>query len=176
MSRTSNCDVMLDIGWPELFLIAVVTIIVVGPKELPRVVRTVSGMIRKVRGLAGEFQSTLDDMAREADLEDIKQEIERVSKVDVADEFKATFDPSGEMDGAFDFDEPRTEENSILAGPETDEVDVGDSIVGDISEYSEKVSPSDPESESSESSESPSTAADESDSTEDRVSEHRMTT
>jgi len=79
---------MLDIGWPELFLIAVVTIIVVGPKELPRVVRTVSGMIRKVRGLAGEFQSTLDDMAREADLEDIKNEIEQVSKVDMADEFK----------------------------------------------------------------------------------------
>lgn len=111
---------MLDIGWPELFLIAVVTIIVVGPKELPRVVRTVSGMIRKVRGLAGEFQSTLDDMAREADLEDIKNEIEQVSKVDMADEFKAAVDPSGTMDGAFDLDGPSPVgsddvENSILA-------------------------------------------------------------
>ncbi|MCE2494076.1 MAG: twin-arginine translocase subunit TatB [Alphaproteobacteria bacterium] len=111
---------MLDIGWPELFLIAVVTIIVVGPKELPRVVRTVSGMIRKMRGLAGEFQSTLDDMAREADLEDIKNEIEQVSEVDVADEFKAAVDPSGTMDGAFDLDEPSPAgsgdvENSILA-------------------------------------------------------------
>ena len=107
---------MLDIGWPELFLIAVVTIVVVGPKELPRVVRTVTGAIRKVRGLAGEFQSTIDDMVRDADLEDIKNEIERVSKVDVADEFKASVDPSGTLDGAFDFDESDFGENSIAAG------------------------------------------------------------
>ena len=97
---------MLDIGWPELFLIAVVTIVVVGPKELPRVVRTVTGLIRKARGLADEFRGTLDDMAREADLEDIKQEVERASKVDVAEEFEAAVDPSGDMDGAFDLDEP----------------------------------------------------------------------
>jgi len=127
---------MLDIGWPELFLIAVVTIIVVGPKELPRVVRTVSGMIRKVRGLAGEFQSTLDDMAREADLEDIKNEIEQVSKVDVADEFKAAVDPSGTMDGEFDLDEPSPVgsgdvENSILADDDR-EKPPADEAVADV--------------------------------------------
>lgn len=97
---------MLDIGWPELFLIAVVTIVVVGPKELPRVVRAVTGLIRKARGLADEFRGTLDDMAREADLEDIKKEVERAAKVDVAEEFEAAVDPSGDMDGAFDLDEP----------------------------------------------------------------------
>ena len=119
---------MLDIGWPELFLIAVVTIIVVGPKELPRVVRTVSGVIRKVRGLAGEFQTTLDDMAREADLEDIKKEIERVSQVDVADEFKATFDPSGTLDGAFDIDDSAEEDRSILANPQAAAAGTGTSV------------------------------------------------
>lgn len=97
---------MLDIGWPELFLIAVVTIVVVGPKELPRVVRAVTGMIRKARGLADEFRGTLDDMAREADLDDIKKEVERAGKVDVAEEFGAAVDPSGDMDGVFDLDEP----------------------------------------------------------------------
>ncbi len=97
---------MLDIGWPELFLIAVVTIVVVGPKELPRVVRAVTGLIRKARGLADEFRGTLDDMAREADLEDIKKEVERAAKVDVAEEFEAAVDPAGDMDGAFDLDEP----------------------------------------------------------------------
>lgn len=97
---------MLDIGWPELFLIAVVTIVVVGPRELPRVVRGVTGLIRKARGLADEFRGTLDDMAREADLEDIKKEVERAGKVDVAEEFEAAVDPSGDMDGVFDLDEP----------------------------------------------------------------------
>lgn len=122
---------MLDIGWPELFLIAVVTIIVVGPTELPRVVRTVSGVIRKVRSLTGEFQSTLDDMAREADLEDIKKEIERVSQVDVADEFKATFDPSGTLDGAFDMDGSAEEDRSILASPQVEAAGTGTSVADD---------------------------------------------
>ncbi len=111
---------MLDIGWPELFLIAVVTIVVVGPRELPRVVRMVTGLIRKARGLADEFRGTLDDMVREADLEDIKEEVERASKVDIAEEFEAAVDPSGDMDGAFDLDEPSPPAsgdagNSILA-------------------------------------------------------------
>ena len=106
---------MLDIGWPELFLIAVVTIVVVGPKELPRVVRAVTGLIRKARGLADEFRGTLDDMAREADLEDIKKEVERAAKVDVAEEFEAAVDPSGDMDGAFDLDEPASPASGAAA-------------------------------------------------------------
>ena len=125
---------MLDIGWPELFLITVVTIIVVGPKELPRVVRTVSGVIRKVRGLAGEFQSTLDDMAREADLEDIKKEIERVSRIDVADEFKANFDPSGTLDGAFDIGGSAADDRSILANSQAAAAGTGTSIADDPGE------------------------------------------
>ena len=158
---------MLDIGWPELLLIAVVTIIVVGPKELPRVVRTVSGMIRKIRGLAGEFQSTLDDMAREADLEDIKQEIERVSKVDVADEFKDKIDPSGAMDGAFNFDDSKAKENSILAESQTQASDAGDIFVGDISECSEKMSPPNLEYASPKPAEGPSAVEDDGKTTED---------
>jgi sec-independent protein translocase protein TatB len=125
---------MLDIGWPEFCLIAVVTIIVVGPKELPRVVRTVSGVIRKVRGLAGEFQSTLDDMAREADLEDIKKEIERVSRIDVADEFKAGFDPSGTLDGAFDIGGSAADDRSILASAQAAAAGTGTSVADDPGE------------------------------------------
>ena len=106
---------MLDIGWPELFLIAVVTIVVVGPRELPRVVRAVTGLIRKARGLADEFRGTLDDMAREADLEDIKKEVERAAKVDVAEEFEAAVDPAGDMDGAFDLDEPASPASAAAA-------------------------------------------------------------
>lgn len=130
---------MLDIGWPELFLIAVVTIIVVGPAELPRVVRAVSGLVRKIRFLASEFQSTLDDMAREADLEDIRQEIEPVSKVDVTSELKDAIDPSRTMDGALDFDDPKTQGSSRLLEPQAEATGVGDRFVGDINEHSKKM-------------------------------------
>ena len=46
---------MFDIGWSELVVIAVVALIVIGPKELPGVLRTVGHYMRKIRGMASEF-------------------------------------------------------------------------------------------------------------------------
>lgn len=87
---------MLDLGWPELMVIAAVTVIVVGPRELPRVLRTVNGYVRKARSLASEFHSSIEDMARDADLEDMKKQIKGT-----ADEFGGDFekdvDPTGDV-------------------------------------------------------------------------------
>lgn len=66
---------MFDIGWPELMIIAVITILVVGPKELPKVLRTLTMWVRRVREMAMEFQSGLDDLAREAELEEMQKEL-----------------------------------------------------------------------------------------------------
>ena len=60
---------MFDIGWPELMLIMVVALVVIGPKDLPAAIRTVTTILRKVRGMAADFQSGLDDIAREAGVE-----------------------------------------------------------------------------------------------------------
>lgn len=89
---------MLDIGWNELLIIALVTILVVGPKELPRVLRTVTQFFRKLRAMASEFQSGLDDLAREAELQDLKQNIEKTASTDFAGELEQEFDPTGEVD------------------------------------------------------------------------------
>ncbi len=88
---------MLDIGWPELLIVALITIIVVGPKELPRVLRTVTQMMRKVRAMASEFQSGIDDLAREAELDDLKKDIEKVATTDIAGELENEIDPTGEV-------------------------------------------------------------------------------
>jgi len=88
---------MLDIGWPELLIVALVTIIVVGPKELPRVLRTVTQMVRKIRSMASEFQSSLDDLAREAELDDLKKDIEKAATTDFAGELEHEIDPTGEV-------------------------------------------------------------------------------
>ncbi len=66
---------MFDIGWPELMLIAVITVLVVGPKELPRVLRNFTMWIRRLREIASDFQSGLDDLAREAELEEIQKDL-----------------------------------------------------------------------------------------------------
>jgi len=89
---------MLDVGWNELLIIALVTILVVGPKELPHVLRTVTQFFRKLRAMASEFQSGLDDLAREAELQDLKQNIEKTASTDFAGELEQEFDPTGEVD------------------------------------------------------------------------------
>ncbi|MDH5410322.1 MAG: Sec-independent protein translocase protein TatB [Alphaproteobacteria bacterium] len=88
---------MLDIGWVELSIIALVTIIVVGPKEIPRVLRTVTQIMRKVRSMASEFQSGIDDLAREAELDDLKKDIQQTASRDFASELENSIDPTGEM-------------------------------------------------------------------------------
>lgn len=88
---------MLDIGWSEMLIVGLITIIVVGPKELPRVLRTVTQVIRKLRALASEFQSGIDDLAREAELQDLKQSIEKTASTDIAGEFEKAVDPTGEV-------------------------------------------------------------------------------
>ncbi len=66
---------MFDIGWQELFILAVLAIIVIGPKDLPLAIRTITKGIRKARSMARDLQDGMDDVIREAELEDIKETI-----------------------------------------------------------------------------------------------------
>ncbi|NKB59483.1 MAG: twin-arginine translocase subunit TatB [Alphaproteobacteria bacterium] len=111
---------MLDVGWQELFVIAVITIIVVGPKEIPRVLRTVTMWIRKIKEMAREFQSSIDDIAREAELDEIKQQLAAVADLDIEKELEDTIDPSGEVSNAIhDMTEP-VEQTKSLSEEATD--------------------------------------------------------
>jgi len=65
-----------DIGWSELLLIAVVAIIVVGPKDLPRMLRALGKWLAKARGMAREFQSSFDEMMRESELDELRKQVE----------------------------------------------------------------------------------------------------
>lgn len=76
---------MFDIGSTELLLIAVVALLVIGPKDLPRVLNTVGKWISKARAMTGHIRSGIETMAREAELEDMeKQWAEHNAKI-VAD-------------------------------------------------------------------------------------------
>jgi len=88
---------MFDIGWQELFIVAVIGIIVVGPKDLPAAIRTIMGYLRKARSLARDFQSGLDEVAREADLDTLKKELEGAASYDLEKEIENTIDPTGDV-------------------------------------------------------------------------------
>ena len=88
---------MFGMGWPEMFVIAVATILVVGPKEIPRVLRTITLWVRKIKGMAREFQSSLDEIARDAELDDIKKEIQKAQDFDLQRDIEDAVDPNGEF-------------------------------------------------------------------------------
>ncbi|MEX0837982.1 MAG: Sec-independent protein translocase protein TatB [Parvibaculum sp.] len=66
---------MFDIGWSELLVIAAVAIIFVGPKDLPRMMRTIGQYMAKVRAMAREFQTSFEDLARETELDELRKEV-----------------------------------------------------------------------------------------------------
>lgn len=88
---------MLDIGWAEMAMVALLALIVVGPKDLPKMMRTAGQWMRKARSVAREFQSGIDDMMRESELDEARKAIEKTRKFDVQKEVDTAIDPSGEL-------------------------------------------------------------------------------
>lgn len=102
---------MFDVGWQEIFVIAVVALIVIGPKDLPRALKTVTGVIRKLRGMARDFQSGLDDIVRESELAEMRREIEAETGGDLRKRIEESIDPDGDI--AKDLDDMRTIEGDL---------------------------------------------------------------
>lgn len=69
---------MFDIGWSELVVIGVVALIVIGPKELPGVLRTIGQWMGKVRRMASEFQGQFNEAMREAEMADLKKSFDDI--------------------------------------------------------------------------------------------------
>jgi sec-independent protein translocase protein TatB len=88
---------LFDIGWPELLLIGVIALVVIGPKDLPRALRVAGYWVGKARTLSREFQSSIDQMIREAELEEIRQDLKKASEFDIEKEFRETVDPTGSL-------------------------------------------------------------------------------
>ena len=78
---------MFDISWTEFLLIGVVALIVIGPKELPTVMRTLGQYTRKIRSMAADFQNQFHEALREADMADLKKQVD-----DMASDIK-NYDP-----------------------------------------------------------------------------------
>jgi sec-independent protein translocase protein TatB len=85
---------MLDIGWQELLVIGVLALLVVGPKELPGLLRNVGRWAGKARSVARDFQRSMEDAAREADLEEfnrlreVKRDVENMGRLDYKEQAK----------------------------------------------------------------------------------------
>jgi len=88
---------MFDIGWSEMAVVVLIALIVIGPKELPQAMRMAAKWVRKARGLAREFQSGVDEMIREAELEDARKAIDTARHINVDKALEDTVDPTGSV-------------------------------------------------------------------------------
>jgi sec-independent protein translocase protein TatB len=86
-----------DIGWSELLVIGVVALVFIGPKDLPRALRVAGYWFRKARTLSREFQNSVDQMIREAELDEMREQLKKATEFDINKEFQKTVDPTGEL-------------------------------------------------------------------------------
>ncbi|WP_404378436.1 Sec-independent protein translocase protein TatB [Caenispirillum salinarum] len=88
---------MLDLGWPELGMIVVLAVLILGPKELPTAMRTVAKWVKRIRGMAREFQGHLDDVVREAELQEVRDGLNKAKRMDLGREIEKEVDPTGDF-------------------------------------------------------------------------------
>lgn len=84
---------MLEVGWSEILVIALVLIIVVGPKELPGMLRTFGRFATRLRGMANDFKGQFDEALREAELDDVRKGISEVTKLNPTNSLREAINP-----------------------------------------------------------------------------------
>lgn len=88
---------LFDIGWPELMLIGAVALVVIGPKDLPRALRVAGYWVKRARSMSREFQSSVEQMIREAELHEVRDQMASATQFDFEHEFQKTVDPDGSI-------------------------------------------------------------------------------
>src|ERR1700733_1551290 len=136
---------MFDISWTEFLLIGVVALIVIGPKELPAVLRTVGQWTRKVRSMAADFQGQFQEAMREAEMADLKKQVDDlghgVKNYDPLKDVKADVEAAGrDIQASFEqkpeaptladvaFQAPAADSPAALPGVETPAANEADVI------------------------------------------------
>jgi sec-independent protein translocase protein TatB len=83
--------------WSEIAVIAVVALICIGPKDMPVAIRAITGAIKKMRRMAGEFQTHVDEMLKEADLHEVSDTIRDIRGMNVRSAITRAVDPDGSI-------------------------------------------------------------------------------
>ncbi|WP_431284314.1 Sec-independent protein translocase protein TatB [Humitalea sp. 24SJ18S-53] len=92
---------MFDLAWSEIALIAVVALVVIGPKDLPDAVKGVARAIQKLRRMAGEFQTQVDEVAKDAGVQELRQSINEIRNFDIKGQIEKAVDRDGDLRSTF---------------------------------------------------------------------------
>ena len=104
-------------GFQEFLLLAIVALIVVGPEDLPLMMRKLGQWVGKMRAMAREFQTAFDDIAKQAELDELRKEIEDLKRENV---LKEATDQLKDVEDSINAEVMRAEQASVPAKPKTE--------------------------------------------------------
>jgi sec-independent protein translocase protein TatB len=113
---------MFDIGWTELLVIAIVLIVVVGPKDLPPMLRAFGKMTSNLRKMAGDFRTQFDEALRESELDDVRKTISDAQRLNPTNALREAINPLRQMGQDIRNDIQRS--TQVAAAPEMTKTDV----------------------------------------------------
>jgi sec-independent protein translocase protein TatB len=119
---------MFDIGWVEMMVVAIVMIIIIGPKDLPVVLHTMGRWIARVRAMARGFQESIEEMAEEAGLDEVRKQAQSIRDFKLEDEIEKSIDPEGELREGIDApmkksESPKLEDQTVTEPENVAEAD-----------------------------------------------------
>jgi sec-independent protein translocase protein TatB len=92
---------MFDFSWSQIMLIGVVALILIGPKDLPIALRAISNLVKKARAMASEFHTHVDDLMKDADLKDVRDQFKGIRNFDIRSEIEKAVDPDRSIRDTF---------------------------------------------------------------------------
>jgi sec-independent protein translocase protein TatB len=126
-----------EVGVPELLVIAAIALIVVGPKDLPILMRKVGRFVAHLRGMAAEFRASFDELARQSELEELRREVEAMRQ--------AAQQPASAAADAVGLNQVKAEIETHLADPHAPPPEPGPHAIGPLGETLSEPEPSPPE-------------------------------
>ncbi len=83
---------MFTFGWIEIFLIVIIIVVVIGPKDLPKFIKQITNFTKSIKKISNEFKTSLNDMAEETELKEISKSIKEVKKIKDGINIKKNFE------------------------------------------------------------------------------------
>ncbi len=83
---------MFTFGWSEIFLIIIIVVVVIGPKDLPKFIKQIASLSKYIKRLSGEFKSSLNEIAEESEIKDITKSISDMKKIKESVSIKKNFE------------------------------------------------------------------------------------
>ncbi len=130
---------MFDIGWTELLVLAVIAILIVGPKDLPRMLYALGQTVGKMRRQADEFRRQFNESMREAGMDDVRNDMKKISDLNPANQVR------NEIESTFS-DNP-TRGTGTASGEEkasSSDTGSGQAAEGDLLDQSDRAEPASP--------------------------------